>query len=132
MTATVSILVAQRDKVVKIPKAALRFQPPLTPQEREQLVAAFQKQQTASASDGLGAAGRKLWQTTPKVWTLTSEGALWPIAVRLGINDEQFSELQDGSLQEGQELIIGLNDKDGRGTSGAPPPSTSRPPPVRF
>ena len=36
MTATVSILVAQRDKVLKIPKAALRFQPKLTPQEREQ------------------------------------------------------------------------------------------------
>ncbi len=118
--------------MVKIPKAALRFQPQLTPKEREQFVTAFQKQPAASASDGLGAAARRSWQTTPKVWTLTSEGALWPIAVRLGINDDQFSELQDGSLQEGQELIIGLNDNDGHGASGVPPSSTSRPPPVRF
>ena len=132
MTATVSILVARRDNVLKIPKAALRFQPQLTPKEREQFVAAFQKQQTASASDGHGAAPRRAWQNTPKVWTLTSEGALWPIAVRLGINDDQFSELQDGNLQEGQELIIGLNDKDGAGASGIPSWSTSRPPPVRF
>jgi HlyD family secretion protein len=132
MTATVSILVAQRQNVLKIPKAALRFQPPLTSQEREQFITAFQKQQTASASHGLGAAPRKLWQTTPKVWTLTPEGALWPIAVRLGINDDQFSELHDGSLQEGQELIIGLNDNNGHGASGVPPSSTSRPPPVRF
>lgn len=132
MTATVSILVAQRDKVLKIPKAALRFQPPLTPKEREQFIIAFQKQQAASASDDLGAAARRSWQTTPKVWTLTPEGALWPIAVHLGINDDQFSELHDGSLQEGQELIISLNDNDGPGASGVPSSSPSRLPSVRF
>jgi len=132
MTATVSILVAQRQNVLKIPKAALRFQPQLTPKEREQFITAFQKQQMASASNGLGTAPRKSWQSTPKVWTLTPEGALWPIAVRLGINDDQFSELQDGNLQEGQELIIGLNDTDEQKASGVPPSSTSRPPPVRF
>jgi HlyD family secretion protein len=132
MTATVSILIAQRQNVLKIPRAALRFQPPLTPKEREQVVIAFQKQLAARASDELGAAARRSWQTIPKVWTLTPEGALWPIAVRPGINDDQFSEVQDGNLQEGQELILGLNDKNGRGAGGAPPSSTSRPPPVRF
>ena len=132
MTATVSILVAQRQNVLKIPKAALRFQPQLTPKEREQFITAFQKQQMASASNGLGATPRKAWQSIPRVWTLTSEGELWPVAVRLGINDNQFSELQEGNLQEGQELIIGLNTNDGRGASGGPPSPTSRPPPVRF
>ena len=86
----------------------------------------------ASTSNGLGAAPRKAWQTTPKVWTLTPEGALWPVAVRLGISDDQFSELHDGNLQEGQKLIIGLNDTDGQKASGGLPSSTSRPPPVRF
>jgi HlyD family secretion protein len=132
MTATVSILIAQRHNVLKIPKAALRFQPQLTPKEREQFITAFQKQQMASASNGPGAAPRKAWQTTPKVWTLTSESQLWPIAVRLGINDDQFSELQDGNLQEGQELIIGLSDTDGQRASGVPSSSTSRLLPVRF
>src|SRR6266446_1261128 len=96
MTATVSILVAQRQNVLKIPKAALRFQPQLTPQEREQFIIAFQKQPVPSASDGAGAAPRRAWQNTPKVWTLTLAGAPWPIAVRLGITDDQFSELKDG------------------------------------
>lgn len=132
MTATASILVAQRQNVLKIPKAALRFQPQLTPKEREQFITDFQKQQMASASDSLGTTPRRSWQTIPKVWTLTSEGVLWPIAVRLGINDDQFSELKDGSLQEGQELIIGLNDNDGRGAGGVPSSSTSRPPSSRF
>ena len=85
-----------------------------------------------SASNDFGAALRKLWQTTPKVWSLPPEGALWPIAVRLGINGDQFSELQYGNFQKGQELIIGLNDNDGRGASGVPSSSTSRPSPVRF
>ena len=113
-------------------RVALRFQPQLTPKESEQFITTFQKQQMANASNGLGVALRKAWQITPKVWTLTTEGALWPIAVRLGISDDQFSELHDDSLQEGQELIIGLNDNDGRGASSGPPASTSRPPPVRF
>lgn len=132
MTATVSILVARGENVLKIPKAALRFQPPLTPKEREQFGTAFQKRQAARASDGTGAAPRRSWQNTPKVWSLTPEGTLRPIAVRLGMNDDQFSALQEGNLQEGQELIIGLSEKDGRGAGGAPPSSTSRPPPVRF
>ena len=131
MTATVSILVARRDNVLKIPKAALRFQPQLTPKEREQFATDFQ-QQAMRASGSTGAAPRRAWQNTPKVWTVTLEGALSPVAVRLGINDDQFSELQDGNLQEGQELIIGLNGKDGRGIGGAPSSATSRPPPVRF
>ena len=132
MTATVSILVAQRHNVLKIPKAALRFQPQLTPKEREQFVTAFQTQQVARASDDTGAAPRRTWQNTPKVWTLTPAGTLQPVAVRLGINDDQYSELQDGHLQEGQELIIALNEQDGARSSSTRPGSPSRPPPVRF
>jgi HlyD family secretion protein len=132
LTATVSILVAQQENVLKIPKTALRFQPQLTPKEREQFIAAFQQRQATNASGSAEAAPRRAWQNTPKVWTLTPAGALSPIPVRLGINDDQFSALQDGDLQEGQELIIGLNEKDGRGASGSRPASTSRPPPMRF
>jgi HlyD family secretion protein len=132
MTATVSILVAHRDNVLKIPRAALRFQPQLTAKEREQFVTLFQKQQVASASDGTETAPRRAWQNVPKVWTLTLQGTPWPIAVGLGINDDQFSELREGNLHEGQELIIGLDETDGARSSGSRPRSTSRPPGVRF
>jgi HlyD family secretion protein len=132
MTATVSILVAQREHVLKIPKTALRFQPQLTPKEREQFITAFQQHQARHAAGSAGATLRRAWQNTPKVWTLTPEGTLLPIMIRLGINDDQFSELQDGDVQEGQELIIGLDEKDGRGASGARPGATARPPAVRF
>src|SRR4030095_9410429 len=92
---TVSTLVAQREQVLKIPKAALRFQPQLTPKEREQFVTAFQQQQAMHAPGSTVAAPRRAWQNTPKVWTLTPEGTLSPVAVRLCINDDQFSELPD-------------------------------------
>jgi HlyD family secretion protein len=132
MTATVAILVAQQANVLKIPRAALRFQPQLTPKERDQFVMAFQQQQATNSTGNMGATPRRSWQNTPKVWTLTSEGTLSPVIVRLGINDDQFSELQDGDLQEGQELLIGLNEKDGRGASGVRPAPAPRPPAVRF
>jgi HlyD family secretion protein len=132
MTATVSILVAQREQVLKIPKTALRFQPPLTSTQREQFVTAFQQHQAMPTPGSTGAVVRRAWQNTPKVWTLTPEGTLSPITVRLGINDDQFSEMKDGDLQEGQELIIGLNEKDGHGASVTRPGAGSRPPAVRF
>jgi HlyD family secretion protein len=132
MTATVSILVAQREQVLKIPKTALRFQPQLTPKEREQFVTMFQQHQAMQARGSTGPSLRRAWQNTPKVWTLTPEGTLSPIPVRLGITDDQFSELQDGAVQEGQEVIIGLQEQEGRGASGTRPRTTSRPPTVRF
>jgi hypothetical protein len=66
----------------------------------------------------------------PKVWILTPEGFLRPIAVRLGISDDQFTELVSDDLQEGQELLTGVMDKDGRGAS--PSSTTSSPPRLRF
>jgi HlyD family secretion protein len=122
MTATVSILVARRDQVLKIPKAALRFQPKLSEEEREELGKYARDHRDGGPRDGaapVSGAQRKRWQSTPKVWILTSEGFLRPVAVRLGISDDQFTELIGDGLQEGQELVIGVMDKDGRGNGGA-------------
>lgn len=133
MTATVSLLIAQQDNVLKIPKAALRFQPQLSAEERQELMTRMQERSPRARPDGPGApaaAPRRSWQSLPKVWTLTPEGRLRPEVVRLGINDDQFSELQEGNVQENQELIVGLSDKESR--SGKPASNSSRPPPVRF
>jgi hypothetical protein len=105
--------VAQRDNVLKVPKAALRFRPQLTPEERQRFANAWQERQR---TDQDGSARVAPWQTLPKVWNLTSERALQPIVVQLGISDEQFSELTSDSLREGQELIIGLEARDSSGS----------------
>src|SRR5437773_11843193 len=59
MTATVAILVAQQNNVLKIPKAALRFQPQLTPKERDQFVTVFQQQQAMNAPGSTGTPPRR-------------------------------------------------------------------------
>jgi HlyD family secretion protein len=135
MTATVSILVAQRQNVLKIPKAALRFQPRLTEQEREEIGRYWRARQQASTHDGMVAASAgqwRRWQSMPKVWVVTPEGFPRPIAVRLGISDDQYTELVGDTVHEGQELIVGLQDGDGRGASGPRPSSAPRPPQWRF
>ena len=136
MTATVAILVARRDQALKIPKAALRFQPKLSEEEREDLeryVRARRDGGSRHHAVPVSDAQRKRWQSLPMVWILTPEGYLRPAAVRLGISDDQFTELVGDGLQEGQELVIGVTDKDGRGGPGASrQATTSGPPRLRF
>jgi HlyD family secretion protein len=135
MTATVSILVARRENVLRIPKAALRFQPQLTEREREEIGRYWRERQQAGSSGGTGGAPdgqQRRWQSLPKVWVVTPEGFPRPIAVRLGISDDQHTELIGDTLHEGQELIVGLQERDGRSGVGAQPSPASRPPRLRF
>ncbi len=65
MTATVSILVARRDQVLKIPKAALRFQPKLSEEERDEIEASLRERRDGGSRDGaapVSEAQRKRWQ----------------------------------------------------------------------
>jgi HlyD family secretion protein len=129
MTVTVSVLVAQRDNVLKVPKAALRFQPQLTEREREQLGIFGREHQRGEVPNGtrrVSEAQRKQLQAMPTVWAHLSEGPPRPIAVRLGISDDQFTEVQDENLQEGQEIIVGVRGKDGPGAGGSRPSSSSQ------
>jgi HlyD family secretion protein len=135
MTATVSILVARRDQVLKIPKAALRFQPKLSEEEREELEKYFRKRRDGGSPDGAAPVSdvqRKRWQGLPKVWVLTPEGFLRPIAVHLGISDDQFTEATGDSLQEGQALVTGMMDGEGRGSGSSRPSTASGSPRWRF
>jgi HlyD family secretion protein len=135
MTATVSILVAKREQVLKIPKAALRFQPKLSEEEREEIEKYVRERRDGGSRDGAAPgseAHRKRWQGTPKVWIMTSEGFVRPVSVRLGISDDQFTELIGDDLQEGQALVTGMLDGESRGSGSPRPSSASRPPQWRF
>jgi HlyD family secretion protein len=128
MTATVSILIAQRAQALKIPKAALRFQPKLSEAEREQLEQDVRERRDSGSRDAstpATGAQRKRWQGSPTVWILTPEGFLRPVAVQLGISDDQFTELIGDGLQVGQELVTGVMNQDGRGGGGASQRSTT-------
>jgi len=77
MTANVSIMVARRDDVLKVPNQALRFK------------------QTKG-------------QAKPKVWRHNPQGEPTPVEVATGITDGVVSELVEGAVQAGDEVITGL------------------------
>lgn len=96
MTADVSIIVARRDGVLKVPNSALRFRPPRTT-EGEAV--------PASARPGTGApAERDLAKT---VWRLGPTEDPEPATVESGISDGLFTELIGGELKEGDAVIVG-------------------------
>jgi HlyD family secretion protein len=76
----------------------------------------------AARAGGRGRPGR--------VFTVESDGKLVPVAVRLGITDGSFTELLDGALADGQEVVVSLSATPPPAARPAAPPGTA--PRVRF
>jgi HlyD family secretion protein len=91
MTANVSIIIAVKQDVVRIPNAALRFRLP----ER-------------SGGDGKDAGERK---KGPAIWILEN-GKTKRISVTLGISDGMNTEVVSGDLKDGQQAIVDMTGKD--------------------
>jgi len=115
MTANVTIQVASRENVVKVANSALRFRPPLTPDELTAATSDIQWPAAAStdppaASQSPGstaAADAELLPRTQQVlWVLN--GASWrPVPVVLGITDNRETEVLAG-LDVGQQCVIAV------------------------
>lgn len=82
MTANVSLLVSHKDNALKVPNAALRFRP------KDDAVQKTQK-------NGM----------SKKVWIL-KDGSLAQISVKTGISNGSFTELIEGDLKEGDEVVV--------------------------
>ena len=98
MTAIVRILVEQVEDVLKLPSAALRFEPPPEVTVR-----------AASAAEP-PAAG-----TPAVVWVRAEGGAIAPVLVGLGASDPGASELVAGPLAAGDEVVVGVAPAADRG-----------------
>jgi HlyD family secretion protein len=94
MTADVKILVSQRQNVLRVPRAALRFVPPPAAQ-------------LDNASGGRNEAF--------VVWKLHHDGRLHAIR-STGISDENFTEVYDGNLVEGDEVIVEATEERAAGS----------------
>jgi len=141
MTAQVSFVAAQRDDVIRIPTAALRFKPPKDDKEdkkKKDAKAAEKKSETKSdtkpeAADGAakgtpktgGSEARQLAgpptgstgtgggrRGVGTVYKVNEKNELVPIQVRTGIASNQHTELVSGEVKAGDELVIrDLQDK---------------------
>ncbi|QOZ31409.1 efflux RND transporter periplasmic adaptor subunit [Bradyrhizobium sp. CCBAU 53421] len=94
MTAQLRIVVSDTGEVLKIPGQALRFRP----------------MEAGSRSAGQGQAEAASLKAVATVWLVGDDGQPKPIAVKLGATDDNGAELLEGSLVEGQRLIIGVAD----------------------
>jgi HlyD family secretion protein len=124
MTAYVTIPVASVENVLKLPNTALRYKPPMSPEE---ILAVYQQygidgsgRQTASAGSAVVEAsetGKPQGQNpsrapksdTAVVWKLGPDNTLVPVKVSLGITDHAFTELLGvvkGELKENDALVI--------------------------
>jgi HlyD family secretion protein len=117
MTANVTIMVAHRDGVLKIPNAALRFRPEFAKKE-----GTGEKRKEASPKAGPGPTERLEERRPNRVWVLSPEGKPVPISVVLGITDGTFSEVVSGELKEGMEVIVEETSKGKGQSSGTPLP----------
>jgi HlyD family secretion protein len=96
LTAHVTIEVARRDDVLRVPAAALRFRP------TEDL-------KKALGADGVTAEG-------PAVWQYLEEG-LRPTRVTPGVSDGIYTEIDGGGLTEGTRVVTRVAVTQGTGTA---------------
>lgn len=102
MTATASIVTAQRENVLMVPNAALRFTPPqrVAPKQEGSLVANLLPRPPPGPEkrNGTAAAG------APQVWVLDNGGPQ-AVPVRTGVSNGRQTEILDGNLKAGMAVI---------------------------
>ncbi|MGA2052755.1 MAG: efflux RND transporter periplasmic adaptor subunit [Opitutales bacterium] len=130
-TANVKFLVDERDNVLLVPNASLRWRPADAEEPESAASPASAASNTTSASTGGGQGqhngkhGGHGGQNRPAkqgtVWVLDSDGKPKPVSVRIGITDGVSTEVISG-LQENQEVIVGENSSDSDGGGGTTNP----------
>jgi HlyD family secretion protein len=124
MTAYVTIPVATVENALKLPNTALRYKPPMSP---EDILAVYRQygidggeRQAASAGSGVVEASttakaeaqnpaRAPKSDTAVVWKLGPDNSLIPVKVSLGITDHAFTEVLavlKGDLKESDSVVI--------------------------
>jgi HlyD family secretion protein len=91
LTANVKILVDTRANALRIPNAALRFRPP--------------------SPNGEPLAAQEKTRGASQIWILDG-GQLRGVGVKLGLSDEDFIEVLEGDLKEGQLVVVGSGTRD--------------------
>ena len=136
MTATVSIVIGEAKNALKVPNSALRFTPPLSPEEmrkimenlREEMMARHQAATPDAASrqkierqggqrtpqgplPGSFGPQSERFSQIPRVW-IEKEGKLRPVFIKTGVTDNSYTEVVRGNLEEGQLVLTGISSEN--------------------
>src|ERR1700676_3197972 len=118
MTAYVTIPVATVQNVLKLPNTALRYKPPMSPEEIMRLYAQYgiDEKHLEASSQAAQPAGtpesnmtRAPRATTAVVWKWHPDNSMEPVEVSLGITDHAFTEITavlKGDLKEKDNLVV--------------------------
>lgn len=128
MTAQVRVVVGQRQNVLRIPTAALRFKL----SDEEQAKENKRKEASASASASANAAAASASKTTAndndddigfrsrrdqtrtfKVYKLDDKNQAVPVDIQIGLSNFRFTEVLKGDLKAGDKVIIRSAAKNG-------------------
>jgi len=133
MTAYVSIPVAWEKDAVKIPNGALRFKPEIKEADRMALLAKYgiveagsmgnkkenkkesgEMRKASGGGSAPGPGGNSVRDDSAVVWKLRADKSLEPVRVKTGVTDFTFTAMKNGTLKEGDELVIGESSKGAR------------------
>lgn len=123
MTANVAIVVAQKEQVLKVPNAALRFMPPKA--DRAEGGAGEGKPARGEGRPSRGqpvAGGGEPAGEGRKVWKQDGAGELVPVPLKTGISDGLYTEVVAGDLAEQDVIVVGLDSSRGSRPGSALPP----------
>jgi HlyD family secretion protein len=132
MTANVAFVLAEREGILRVPNAALRFRPP----EAEGASGAVAATPAAEETASVGRAPRKgrrgasadagIPADTPRQVYVLRAGKPFPVQFRAGLTDGVKTEVVQGLLKEGDKVVTGVAGPSVPKTSGGPPPGAFR------
>ena len=121
MTANVTILVDQREDVLKVPSSAFRFRPVMErkkPSSGERETNPMARNMSSSDNNsvkpnpaGFGKAGQNV------LWILSPQGKPEPIPIQIGISDGSFTQIISDNLKEGDKVITGQKNSEQQTTN---------------
>lgn len=117
MTATISFQIDQRTDIVRIPNSALRFYPDrerVHEDDRPILDGREDDGDDSASSDAMLSAEQRAEAVRSRrerhVWVFDGQW-LRAVPVTVGMSDNRYSELVEGDLQIGRELVTGIKPK---------------------
>ena len=129
MTANITVLTAHESHVLRVPNAALRFNPfaflPASADKTGEsrglgavrkpgsMIAEGQRVQMAKQDAG------RVVKRDDHVWTLDAQGQPGRVPVTLGISDGQFTAVSGDAIREGMPILVGV--EESKGPAGAKP-----------
>ena len=116
MTANVRIVTDQKDGVLKVPNASLRFRPPGA-DSGAPAPGAGSAPKMASSPPGKLSSSAARPGLPGEVWLVAADGSPRSVPVQVGISDGFFTEVMSGDLKENQLVIVGIESADSKAGS---------------